>query len=137
MSNIDNELLVEEYKYCRALILKDIDIMEKNEIYVTGACAVIFVFSLQAPDHIVSVVAAWLPPFIACLGWLRFSGLDGSIDEINGYLAKLEASHPALNWTTYYLANDKRALRRTRQVLWAALTFFTLVGAAYLTCWHK
>jgi hypothetical protein len=137
MLDINNELLVEEYKYCRALILKDIDIIEKNEVYVTGACAAIFVFSLQAPDHIVSVIAAWLTVGIACLGCLRFRGLNGSIDEINGYLAELEASRPPLHWTRYYLANDKKALRRTRQELWAALIIATFVGAVYLTCWHK
>jgi hypothetical protein len=54
MSDLNDTLLVEEYKSCRELILKNIDIMEKNEIYVTGACAAIFVFSLQASDHVVS-----------------------------------------------------------------------------------
>jgi hypothetical protein len=121
---LDEQLLVEEYKSCRELILKNIDIMEKNAVYVTGACALIFVFSLQANGHIVSVIAALLPPVIACLGWWRFRGLNDVIDKINGYLAKLEKSHPPLNWTTYYLTHHKyKALRR-------AVPF-------YLTIWHE
>src|SRR5271170_2257343 len=67
---LDEQLLVEEYKSCRELILKNIDIMEKNEVYATGACAAIFVFSLQTSDHLVSKITAWLPLLIAALGWL-------------------------------------------------------------------
>jgi hypothetical protein len=54
MSDIDHALLIEEYKSCRELILKNIDIMEKTEIYAAGAAAAIFVFSLQSSDHVVS-----------------------------------------------------------------------------------
>ena len=102
MSEINNELLIEEYKSCRDLILKNIDIMQKNEVYATGACAAIFVFSLQAQDHVVAVVAAWLPPVITLLGWLRSYGLDDVIDKINGHLIELEAAYPPLKWTTYF-----------------------------------
>ena len=78
---INDQLLIEEYKSCRDLILKNIDIMEKNEIYATGACAAIFVFSLQTSDHLVSKITARVPLLIAALGWLRFYGLDDVIDK--------------------------------------------------------
>jgi hypothetical protein len=99
MPSINDELLIEEYKSCRELILKNIDIMERNEVYATGACAAIFVFSLQAGNYLVSIISVWLPPIIAFLGYLRFRGLDDVIDKINGYLIKVEAAHEPLNWT--------------------------------------
>ena len=134
MPDVNDGLLIEEYKSCRELILKNIDIMEKTEVYATGACAAIFVFSLQSSDRIVSVVTAWLPIIITILGILRFYGLDDVIDKINGHLIELERAHPPLNWTTYYRANNSsKALKKTRYGFWAALLAATLIGAVYIT----
>jgi hypothetical protein len=134
MSDANDGLLIEEYKSCRELILKNIDIMEKNEVYATGACAAIFVFSLQSSDHIVSVVTAWLPVIITILGFLRFYGLDDVIDKINGHLVELETGHPPLNWTKYYRTNNSaKVLGKTRYGFWLALFATTLAGAIYLT----
>lgn len=137
MPNANDGLLVEEYKSCRELILKNIDIMEKTEVYATGACAAIFVFSLQSSDHIVSVITAWLPVFITMLGFLRFYGLDDVIDKINGHLVELETRNPPLNWTKYYRAhNTSKVLKKTRYSFWFALFVTTLAGAIYLTVRH-
>jgi hypothetical protein len=134
MSDVKDGLLIEEYKSCRELILKNIDIMEKNEVYATRACAALFVFSLQSADHIVSVATAWLPVIITVLGFLRFYGLDDVIDKINGHLVELETKHPPQNWTKYYRANNSsKVLKRTRQDFWLALFATTLAGAIYLT----
>ncbi|MGA9137775.1 MAG: hypothetical protein WBZ39_07565, partial [Methylovirgula sp.] len=85
-------------------------------------------------DHLVSVMTAWLPLFIAALGWLRFLGLDDVIDKINGRLIELEASHPSLGWTTYYRANNRpKVLKWTRNLFWLALGAATFGGAIYLT----
>lgn len=44
--SIDDKLLVEEYKSCRDLIGRNIDIIEKSEVYGVGATAAIAVFCL-------------------------------------------------------------------------------------------
>jgi hypothetical protein len=130
----DDGLLIEEYKSCRELILKNIDIMERNELYAAGASATLFVYSLQSLDHLVSVITAWLPVIVAVLGFLRFFGLDDVIDKINGHLVEVETAHPPLNWTTYFRAhNPCRLLKRTRQLFWFILFAATLVGAVYLS----
>lgn len=130
----NDQLLIEEYKSCRELILKNIEIMEKNEIYAIGACAALFVFSLQTPDHLVSVVTGWLPLIIVILGWLRFFSLDYVIKRINGYLVEVERDNPPLRWTTYYRANNQpKVLKWARNLLWLALGATTLAGAIYLT----
>jgi hypothetical protein len=137
MPDVNNGLLIEEYKSCRELILKNIDIMEKNEVFVTGACAAIFVFSLQSSDHVVATITSWLPPVITALGWLRFYGLDNVIDKINGRLIEIESAHPPLHWTTYYRAHNKpKILKRTRHALWIVLGLSTYAGALYVTIWH-
>jgi hypothetical protein len=97
--DIAERLLIEEYKSCRELIAKNIDIMEKTEIYAVGASAAIMLFSLSATVRTVGIVSAWLPAVIAFLGFARFIGIDDVIDKINDYIQTLETGNPSINWT--------------------------------------
>src|SRR6266481_5258942 len=105
--NVSDQLLVEEYKSCRDLIAKNIDIIEKTEVYAVGASAAIIVFSLSATIRTVGVVSAWLPLVIAVLGFVRFLGLDDTIDKINNHLINLEGKYDSINWTTFYRQHNK------------------------------
>ena len=69
MADIGDQL-VEEYKACRELIAKNIDIIEKTEVYAVAASAALFVFSLSATVRTVAVVAAWIP-LIVGISWLH------------------------------------------------------------------
>jgi hypothetical protein len=132
--SVDDQLLVEEYKSCRDLIAKNIDIMEKTEVYAVGASAAIIVFSLSATVRAVGVVSAWLPLVIAILGFVRFLGLDDTIDKINNHLIELERKYASINWTTFYREhNKKKVLKKTRYGIWFALMIVSLVFAFYMT----
>jgi hypothetical protein len=61
VSNVEDTLLVEEYKSCRDLIKTNIEIIEKSEVYAVGAVGAIAVFSLSSSVPIVATVSAWIP----------------------------------------------------------------------------
>ena len=129
-----DKLLVEEYKSCRELIAKNIDIIEKTEVYAVGASAAIFVFSLSATVRAVAIAAAWLPLVIAILGVVRFYGLDDTIDKINNHLVVLEKKYHAINWTTFYREhNKKKVLKKTRYGIWIMLIIVSLLFGAYMS----
>jgi hypothetical protein len=132
---VRDKLLVEEYKSCRDLIGKNIDIIEKTEVYALGAIACIFVFSLSSTERIVSVAAAWLPMVISFLGLVRFIGLDNTIDKINLYLISVEQKYGSINWTTFHkAANTKKVLKKTRYCFWITLPIVSFPFGLYMTC---
>lgn len=133
--SIQNELLVEEYRSCRDLIAKNIDIIEKTEVYAVGASAAIFVFSLSSTTKTIAVASAWLPLVIALLGFLRFRGIDDTIDKINNYLMKIEKKVETINWTTFYRENNKKKeLKKTRYAFWIVLMLVSLGFGGYMSC---
>jgi hypothetical protein len=120
--SVGQKLLVEEYKSCRDLIQTNIEIIEKSEVYAVGAVGAIAVFSLSSSVEMVAKVTSWIPLIIACLGIVRFYGVDSTIDKINNYLVTVEASHPEINWTTFYREHNKRKiLKSTRYAIWIIL----------------
>jgi hypothetical protein len=132
--SVNDQLLVEEYKSCRDLIIKNIDIIEKTEVYAVGASAAIFVFSLSATARTVGVLSAWLPLVIAILGFMRFLGLDDTIDKINNHLVNLEKKHKSINWTTFYREhNKKKFLKKTRYSIWFLLMIVSTGFGVYMT----
>ena len=132
---LNEKLLIEEYKSCRDLIGKNIDIIEKTEIYAVGASAGLFVFSLSSTVKTVAVASAWLPLLIAALGIVRFWGLDDTIDKINNYLVTLEKKYSSINWTTFYRAhNKKKVLKMTRYGIWIFLMIVSIGFGTYMSC---
>jgi hypothetical protein len=133
--DIAEQLLIEEYKSCRELIAKNIDIIEKTEVGAVAACAAIFVFSLSASTRAVAIVSAWLPLVIAILGFLRFYGLDDTIDKINSRFVELEKIYKLIHWTTFYREkNKKKVLKRTRYAIWFVLMLVSLGFGTYMLC---
>jgi hypothetical protein len=131
----EGKLLIEEYKSCRELIAKNIDIIEKTEVYAVGAWAAVFVFSLSSTVRAVAVASAWLPLVIAGLGFVRFYGLDDTIDKINNHFIALEKKFDSINWTTFYREqNKKKVLKKTRYGFWITLIILSVVFGSYMSC---
>lgn len=130
--SVSDKLAVEEYKACRDLIVKNIEIMEKNEVYALGAAAALFVFSISASDRKVALASAFTPVLVSALGALRFYGLDKTIDLTNAYLIDLEGRHRSINWATFYkIENRKRgkSLKKSRVWLWIAFNVVCILFA--------
>ncbi|WP_375411070.1 hypothetical protein [uncultured Bradyrhizobium sp.] len=132
--SVEDRLLIEEYKSCRDLISKNIDIIEKTEVYAVGAAGATAVFSFSATQQIVATVSAWLPFVIALLGFVRFLGIDSTINKINTYLVALETKYPKLNWTTFYRASNKsKTLKKTRYGFWIVLGLLGFAFGIFMT----
>ncbi|RVD58878.1 hypothetical protein EN866_19440 [Mesorhizobium sp. M2D.F.Ca.ET.223.01.1.1] len=130
-TEIERGLLIEEYKSCRELIGRNIDIIEKSEVYAIGACAAIFVFVLGVSDPLLYRIAAWLPLVVSILGLIRYIGIDSTIHKINDYLEKVEAEYTCIGWTTFYrAANTDKILKKSRYSFWGGLILVSLVGGA-------
>lgn len=124
----EGSLIIEEYKSCRELIGRNIEIIEKNEVFVVGACGAVFIYSLSASSHQVATLTSWLPVIISILGYIRYYGLDKTISFINDYLMALERGYPSLGWTGFYrFKNQDRILKRTRQLFWIVLFVICVV----------
>lgn len=123
------KLAVEEYKSCRDLIAKNIEIIEKNEVYAVGSSAAVAVFSISQHDRLVCLAASYLPLAISILGFLRFFGVDQTIRKINNYLVTVERRHEALmGWTQFYRAANKlKWLKWSRYLIWGILFFLSVV----------
>lgn len=129
------KLLIEEYKSCRELIAKNIDIIERTEVYAVAAAAALFVFSLSATNKTIAVVSAWMPLVVAILGLMRFRGIDDTIDKINSYFIKLEGRYATIGWTTFYREkNKKKELKRTRYGIWFDMIAVSIVFGTYMSC---
>lgn len=113
--NIEGQLLIEEYKSCRDLLAKNIEIMEKSEIYAIGAVAASAVYCLSSKNPTVVVLSSWLPFSISFLGLIRFLGLNSIIGTLNDYFEFIEARREnKIVWTTYYRDNRKPVLAVSR-----------------------
>ena len=131
-----SRLAIEEYKSCRDLIAKNIDIIEKNEVYGVGAAGAVAVFSLSATDRTVCLVGSYLPLAISVVGLVRYFGIDRTIHKINNYLEGVEARYEGvLGWTrSYRSANKVRWLKGSRYLIWTILIALSvvLIHVAYL-----
>ena len=110
-----------EYEFCQKLLIENISILEKTEVYATGAIAAAFAFSVSAQEPFVAYISATIPIFVALIGYLRWRGLDSTIKTINDYLEILGAGLPNGGWTKYYRANRSLELRRSRKWIWSLL----------------
>lgn len=122
---MSDALVEEEYKFCHQLLVENISILEKTEVYATGAVAASMVFSLAASDPSVAVGSALVPVLISGLGLIRWRGLDSVIGTLNDYLA---ANGPPNGWTAYYRQNRAPFLKRSRVLIWILLN---IVSAAF------
>ena len=116
-----------EYEFCQRLLIENISILEKTEVYATGAIAATFAFSASAQEPFVAKISATIPIYIAIIGYLRWRGLDSTIKTINDYLEVLGAHLPDGGWTKYYRANRGPELRRSRMIIWSLLITLTIM----------
>lgn len=115
-------LEVEEYKACRDLISKNIDIIEKSEIYAVGAAAASAAFALSNPIPLVRETAAYLPAFIAIFGFVRYLGIDKTMHIIHDYIETIEVKYPKIGWVGFYrIKNTERWLKGSRYGIWSLL----------------
>ena len=132
-SQPESDLLVEEYKSCRELIKKNIEIIESNEIYIVGASGASAIFYLTSSADTAAYVAAWLPLVLSLVGFLRYTGLDQTIHTIDDYLVSLETKFPALGYTSYYRQHPHgTSLRWSRRAVWIILIIFSTAFGTYI-----
>jgi hypothetical protein len=129
---IEERLLIEEYKSCRDLIARNIDIIERTEVYAVGAAAASATFSLAATDSLLSDATCWIPLAISLLGLIRYIGIDSTIHKINNYLEEVERKYPLLGWTRSYRKQNKwKILKATRYVIWGVSVAASIGFAGY------
>lgn len=127
-----DERIEEEYKFCHALLIENISILERTETYATGAIAACFVFSLASIHTMVAVGSAWVAVLIAIVGLVRWIGLDGVIGTLNDYLEVLGKELPHGGWTAFYRQHRSKYLKRSRWVIWILLISVSLIFAAFI-----
>ena len=103
MQSPEKELIVEEYKACRDLIGRNIEIVERNEVYIVGACAAIFAFSTEKGNSLLTFGAAWLPLVLAFIGKVRYDALHLTISKIDDYLRDRETHFKVISFSHFYL----------------------------------
>ena len=132
VAGADKDLVIEEYRACRDLIGRNIEIIERNEVYVVGACAVVFVFSIDKGDNLLTLITAFLPLALALIGRKRYIALDETISTINKYLIIQETRYGAISYSSYYEGHKKRHnLGNACRSVWTILIWASLIFAAY------
>jgi hypothetical protein len=116
-----------EYEFCQKLLIENISIIEKTEVYATGAIAGVIVFSASSSEPILANVSASIPFIIALIGFLRWIGLDSTISTINNYLVILGNNLPEGGWTGHYRKTRSRWLKRSRDVIWWILLLLSAI----------
>ncbi|WP_311276826.1 hypothetical protein [Methylobacterium sp. WCS2018Hpa-22] len=127
-----NEVEIEEYKSCRDLISRHIDMIEKNEIYVIGAVAASAVFALAAETKQVAIAAGFITILISLIGWARYHGLRSTIAVVDEYIKEKEGRSESLGFTQYYLKHKSGALGKSRETVWYILLGFALFFAFFV-----
>ena len=128
-----HDLILENYKDCRSLLQKNIDIMERNETYVIGAIAAVITFGLGQQEKTVFFAQASLVPLLAALGASRWLGLRHVIHIGDSYSRQLEEKLPVTGWATYYSAHRLGILGRSREAVWALVVILSILWSA--ACW--
>lgn len=138
---LNKDLIIAEYSACRDILSKNIDIMEKFEIYSVGAIAASMVFLLnlcfedinfieQLKNH-PDIRRIFLIPFVISLfGLMKFYSLDSVIGVYNDYLEKLECTYGVLGLTTHFRKWNKSSpisLRVIHYFFWGLLMVFSIV----------
>jgi hypothetical protein len=126
------DLLEEEYKFCHQLLIENISILEKTEVYATGAIAASIVFSAAATNPVVAAASSFAPMLIAVVGFARFIGLDGVIGRLNNYSEIVASKLPEGGWTKFYRANKPVQLARSRWAIWVFLNLASIIFPAYV-----
>ncbi|MDN3592403.1 hypothetical protein [Methylobacterium adhaesivum] len=128
----EKDLVIEEYKSCRELIGRNIEIIERNEVYVIGACAVIIIFTIDKGNNLLTFCAAWLPLVLAYVGLRRYQALDSTIDLIDKYIEKQENTYKVIGYTSYYAnRNPTHQLGKARLKVWTILIRAMIAFALY------
>jgi hypothetical protein len=126
-----------DYEFCQKLLIENISIIERMEIYATGAIAATIVFSASTEGTSLAYVSSLVPILIALIGCLRWIGLSTTISTIGDYLAKYDETLANGGWTKYYRDNKKTwrktsILKLSRHAIWVILLLVS-VGFATIT----
>jgi hypothetical protein len=133
-TDTEKDLVIEEYKACRELIGRNIEIIERNEVYVVGACAVVMVFAIDKGENILTIIIPFLPLVLAIIGLKRYVALDATISRIDKYIKKQESKYKIIGYTHHYESSDPNPrLGNARRSVWHVLILATSVFALYKT----
>jgi hypothetical protein len=136
---LHGSFLLEEYKSLRNQI--DYQIKEDRDLERYAMIGIGLVYSwlasVPSPSHM--IYPAWIfPPIIALLGMLRARSITKRIDQLSGYVQKLEEEVfdvERYGWETYLKSARKRnrspGLGKSRRIYWLVLVIFSIVASAY------
>lgn len=79
-ADLSNQLIVTEYEQCRAALLKNIELMDKSEVFYLSGSVIVAAYSAASNSHINYMTRQYsqefmvlmLPIFILILGIIRF-----------------------------------------------------------------
>lgn len=136
ISGYKESLIIEEYKSCRDAIIKNIEIMEKFEIYCVSAIAISLSFSISISisilknNHNLYDISTITPFAISVFGLIKYMSLDNAIGIYNKYLRSTEDQISTIDLSTFFKKNNDNNfinLRFVHYVFWLFLIVGTLI----------
>lgn len=132
ISGYKEALIIEEYKSCRGLIIKNIEIMEKFEIYSVFAIAISLAFSISISHKKYKFydISTIIPIFISVFGFIKYISLDKAIGIYNKYLINTEQQVVTIDLSSFFKNQNNKNfinLRFVHCVFWILL----IVGTTF------
>ena len=129
-TELQEQLIVAEYNQCRSALLKNIELMDRSEVFyltAAGAAAAYYLAKFRiTPGHSATFIetnVAFFPLYILVFGLLRFFALDNVVRIYNNYLKNIEEKHKNyLDFTGFFREKIKK--------------FYFITGWS-LTGWHS
>lgn len=117
-ADLSNQLIVAEYEQCRAALLKNIELMDKSEVFYLSGSVIVAAYSAASNSHINYMTRQYsqefmvlmLPIFILILGIIRFFVLDKTVYIYNQYLEAIESKNKYLNLTAFFRRHNNNRL---------------------------
>jgi hypothetical protein len=119
-------LAIEEYKFCKQLIMEDIKWMDQLEVWVVAAIAAVYLFIFTQAKSGLVIYLIFVPFLLAGAGMLRTTALDRTIGVLNDYIVILEKKYPdQIGFTGFYRRKRSLIMRISRRIVWWGLLLGT------------
>ena len=132
---------MEEYRSLRGQLDDEVKEARDLERYALIGIGLIFSWLASLENPTPMVTPAWLfPPLLAIMGWVRARSIMRHIDQVAGYVRKIEAhvygaGGEIIGWETT-VAQSKKAhsspgLAASQRLFWQVVIVFSLLGSTY------
>lgn len=127
------QLIVAEYNQCRSALLKNIELMDRSEVFYLTAAAAATAYFLTNDKiasgktiPIIELLVGLFPLYILLFGLFRFLALDRTVKIYNDYLQKIEDKHKnSIGLTTFFRKKNQKILFYYRLIPFlTTLTFY-------------